>query len=202
VYTPPALVMVPFVAPPVTLHVTVPPVPVATKWWLAPVRIDSVVTSNVGGALTVTVAHACPRGLACDAQTLTGDAGAVLGAVYVPDPLTVPTVELPPAMLFTVQVNGPVPPDVTLNVVDAPVRKAAVVALSTSVVVATLIVTVAHVIASGVDWFTHTCTGDVVGTFAGAVYNPDVLIIPFVASPPVTLLTVHVNGAVPPVAVN
>jgi hypothetical protein len=97
------------------------------------VNIESVVTSNVGLVLTVTTTHVSPAGFTCEAHTFTDPLGTFAGAVYVadevtpPDVVTVPTVELPPSTPFTFQVNGPVPPDVTLIVVDAPVTSAAVV---------------------------------------------------------------------------
>jgi hypothetical protein len=130
---PDVLPIVPFVASPLTVQVTVPPVPVARNEWVSLVRIDNVLTSKVGGALTVTTTHVSPAGFTCDAHRFTDVPGAVAGAVYVagdvtpPDVVTVPTVELPPVTPFTFHVNGPVPPDNTLNSVDAPVTSAAVV---------------------------------------------------------------------------
>jgi hypothetical protein len=151
-------------------------VPVARNEWVSLVRIDSVLTSKVGGALTVTTTHVSPAGFTCEAHTFTDPLGTFAGAVYVagevtpPDVVTVPTAELPPSTPFTFQVNGPVPPDVTLIVVDAPVTSVAVTGSNTSVVVGIgSTVTCAHACATGAACVTHTSNVEVDGTTDGAV---------------------------------
>ena len=121
--------------------------------------------------------------------------GTVAGAVYTPADVICPTVEFPPATLFTLQVTpvaaAPervavkvcVIPLATVAVAGETVRAAAGVCVTVTVAEANWLESAALV--------AFTVTGLGVGRDAGAVYKPDVDTVPTVELPPATPLTLQ-----------
>src|SRR5438876_896764 len=142
--------------------------------------------------------------------------GTTEGAVYRPELEIVPTVALPPLTPFTCQVTAVLAVFCTVAV-NCWVPPVATVADSGEIVmltaVADVIVTWAEADFVASAWDTAvTVTVPGLGTTAGAVYSPELEIVPTVALPPVTPLTcqvtavlavfctVAVNCWVPPIA--
>ncbi|MGA8142727.1 MAG: hypothetical protein WB987_02430 [Candidatus Acidiferrales bacterium] len=119
-----------------------------------------------------------------------GAAGAMYSALSGPLDATVPSVELPPATPFTVQliaVEGlPVPVTLTVNACPAPVDIVAEVG-EIPTAMSSCSVTTADAVASELallDAVTVTLAG--AGKTLGAVYKPPEEIVPTIAFPPTT----------------
>jgi hypothetical protein len=141
------------------------------------------------------------------AVTVTAVFGGEAGAVYRPVESIVPTVPLPPATPFTVQVTAllllPVTETVGVNCWVAPAAKVALVGLIVMVTAGAVRVTVATATIVVSAWeVAVTATVVVVGNTFGAVYKPVELTVPMIASPPFSPFTFHVTAVfVEPVTV-
>ena len=130
--------------------------------------------------------------------TVAGD-GAVAGAVYRPEPEIVPTVELPPVTAFTSQVTAVFDEPVTdaVNCCVWPVwieadageiETETVAEPAVKLISATALLVESALLVAPM----FTDAGNV--TAGGAVYNPELEIVPITALPPGTPFTVHVTA--------
>lgn len=198
---------------PSTVHVTSPfdvPVTVAVKLALCPAATvaNAGVTDTAIAALPATVTTA---DTVCDpaaASTVTGFAvGAVVGAVYVaafaPVAVTVPTVELPPAIPFTLHAVA-VPGATHSDAVKFCVAPAATLTDAGEMEFAAPheIVTLATAASDGFAVLVAATETDAgTGAIAGAVYvaasGPITVSIPTVAFPPLMLFTLQLTAELP-----
>src|SRR5204863_109664 len=177
----------------VAVNCCVPPTPTDAD-------TGEIVTRTTAAGVMVTCAEPDFVGSAWDtAATVTvAGFGTTAGAVYRPELDIVPTVALPPVtpltcqvtavllVFCTVAVNCCVPPTPT----DADTGE-----IVTRTTAAGVMVTCAEPDFVGSAWDTAaTVTVAGFGTTAGAVYRPELDIVPTVALPPVTPLTCHVTA--------
>jgi hypothetical protein len=150
---------------------------------------------TIGGGVMVTVAVPLrvPSALATAVIVRVFGEGTVLGAVYSPSLLIVPTVEFPPSTPFTCQVTAVL----VENMTDA--ANCLVLVASTEVV--------EGLTETGSPITTEACavlfalaleiavmvTAEGLGTVSGAVYSPALVIVPCFASPPLTPFTSQVT---------
>jgi hypothetical protein len=123
--------------------------------------------------------------------------GTALGAVYTPPGVIVPTVLFPPGTLFTLQFTAELDRFVTVAKKACDVLVVTLTVAGETVTLgcdAAMTVTCAVAKALGLAWLVAvTATVAGIGTTAGAVYSPVLLIEPTSAFPPTTPPTLHVT---------
>jgi len=132
------------------------------------------------------------------AVTVTELDGTDLGAVYMPDEVTVPTVEFPPSAPFTIQLTTVllVPETAALNCWECPSCRLALAGETVTETPAVgAAVTETNALAEAVDCATLRAVMVMVvdGATVGALYKPDEEIVPVVELPPLFSLTSHLR---------
>jgi hypothetical protein len=176
------------------------PVTVALNCWVWPGCKDALEgeTVTLTGGTIVTVAAATKLGSATlVAVTVTGFVlGTVAGAKYRPVEAIVPIVVLPPGMPLTAKVTDVLARPVMVTTNCAPRLVCTVVAVGLmAIVMEGRIVTLAEAdLVVSARLVAVTVTGFGEGTEVGAVYTPEVEMVPTAEFPPTMPLTLHVTA--------
>jgi hypothetical protein len=142
--------------------------------------VGAIATVTGGGAVTVTVAEALLLASAWEIA-VTGTfppVGTVAGAVYKPDVLTIPTVELPPVIPFTCQVTAVFVAllTVAVNCCVFPVCTLAVSGATLTLTAAVTVIPALDVLVVSAIEVAFSVTVAGVGMLAGALYVTEVVV--------------------------
>jgi hypothetical protein len=164
--------------------------------------VGEIETDALAGTIeTVALSDAVVSAALC-AVTVTELDGSDLGAVYMPEEVTVPTVEFPPSAPFTIQFTAVllVPETAALNCWEFPTCRLALVGeTETETSPERAAVTETAALAEALDCATLRAVTVMVpdGATGGALYKPDEEIIPVVELPPIFSLTSHLTALSP-----